>query len=650
MNARFRIVVSILFGSGLLLTMMLALTSGPKTTLAEPMQLNASESLVKQLGGQARAVAKQGDYVYLGIGSRLDVIDVQDPAHPIQVGQTGFLTKEITSLYMIGDLAIAPVDYNLYIFDLSDPLTPTLTQTYPLLGVRIYDFVLSGTLAFVAESGGMRILDFSDPLNPVQISLSLEGHWVNSIAVFGDIAYIGFCEMIDESGCASRFAIWNISDLSAPFEISKSSTSSIVSQAIYNGYLYRVESSGGIDIFDLSVPATPTKVGEFNRGLNRIKIMNDQAILMSTSSICVYDLLPAPIYPVELGCTSYWLAGAIDALIDGSELFVAFGNNGLRIADVTQTGLPEIGHFKPFGAVIDVAKVDSYVYVLDFRSDLRVLDTTKPITPVEVFVYDHVYHTQIVADGNDIFMGGTNDVQIIDVTDPVSPTLRTTYTPSSSSNKMVVNGDYAYLLIFDPFYSSLEVVDISDRDNPTYVTSAGKFGNRGVDMVIVGNYAYVSEYSSSGGVLTIIDIATPASPQIVATQPVSYDPGPIVYINDHIYMGNYGVQIIDVTNPTIPQPAGRFTVTGATNFDYEVSVVDGMLYVFARDANYDPIKVMFDVTNPTAPVELGAYEYAEGLRLAGATYVPAYGDGLLIYSELPSGDEHVYLPVILRSP
>lgn len=657
MNARLRIIFTVTIGTSLLLILLLVLARSPETTMAQPAQPHDTESLMKQMGGRSRAIAKQGDYVYLGIGSRLDVIDVQDPTNPIQVGQTEPLTKTFFSLHMIGDLAIAPVSYNLYIFDLSNPQSPTLTQTYPISSVMVNDFVISGTVAFVSENknfgvltgGGMRILDISDPLHPTEISLSLGGHTVYSVAVYGNYAYIGYCETIDSSSCALRSAIWDISDLSSPFELSHDNHG-IVSQAVYGNYLYRLGYDGYFDIYELSDPTNPVWVGDLDQiSFKKIKIINDQAILMYYSGFCIYDLLPDPANPTQFGC----IYEGADVTIDNSELFIASGDNGLRIADATQASLPEIGSLYTFGWVTDAAQVDGYAYVLDTSLGLHILDVANPIEPIEVSSYDSGSNSEMIVDGDDLFLGGRYEIEILDVTNPISPSLRATYTPSEASARIIVEGDYAYLLIEDWQHDSLEVVDISDRDNPTYIASAGQMGNTGEDMVIAGDYAYISEYSGSSNVLTIIDISTPTAPQIVATQPISYDPGPVVYLNDHIFMGNYGVQIIDVTNPQIPQPAGRLTVTGAADFGYDVAAVDGLLYVTAENDQGDPIKLKFDVTNPAAPVELGPFEYTKGLQLFDSnyqyTYVPAADDGLLIYGRF-FASEYVYLPLIVRNP
>jgi hypothetical protein len=56
----------------------------PGTTAADAQNVE----LVGQIGGATLAVAVQGDYAYLGMGPRLVVLDISDPANPTMMGQS----------------------------------------------------------------------------------------------------------------------------------------------------------------------------------------------------------------------------------------------------------------------------------------------------------------------------------------------------------------------------------------------------------------------------------------------------------------------------------------------------------------------------------------------------------------------------------
>ena len=60
--------------------------------------------LVGQIGGPVVAAAALGDYAYVGVGPRLVILDVTDPAGPILVGQTTILPRGVAGVTVAGTL------------------------------------------------------------------------------------------------------------------------------------------------------------------------------------------------------------------------------------------------------------------------------------------------------------------------------------------------------------------------------------------------------------------------------------------------------------------------------------------------------------------------------------------------------------------
>ncbi len=61
--------------------------------------------LVGQIGGPVRAVAVQGRYAYIGVGPRLVVVDVSNPAAPRKVGESGVLPETVLGVAVSGAYA-----------------------------------------------------------------------------------------------------------------------------------------------------------------------------------------------------------------------------------------------------------------------------------------------------------------------------------------------------------------------------------------------------------------------------------------------------------------------------------------------------------------------------------------------------------------
>ena len=81
--------------------------------------------LVGQIGGCTRAVALQGNYAYIGVGPRLVILNISDPAHPTMVGQTGVLPGIVSGVAVSGSYVyVANRDAGLRIINVADPAHP----------------------------------------------------------------------------------------------------------------------------------------------------------------------------------------------------------------------------------------------------------------------------------------------------------------------------------------------------------------------------------------------------------------------------------------------------------------------------------------------------------------------------------------------
>ncbi len=61
---------------------------GPAGRSAPQQQQAENVEFIGQIGGVTYAVAVQGTYAYIGVGPRLVILDVSDPARPRMVGRT----------------------------------------------------------------------------------------------------------------------------------------------------------------------------------------------------------------------------------------------------------------------------------------------------------------------------------------------------------------------------------------------------------------------------------------------------------------------------------------------------------------------------------------------------------------------------------
>ena len=338
--------------------------------------------LVGQIGGSVYAVALQGDYAYIGVGPRLVILDVSNPAQPPVIGQTGVLPGMVGDVAVAGAYAyVADGEGGLRIVDVSDPAHPAEAGSYDTPGVA-YDVAVSGAYAYVADrEGGLRIVDVSDPAHPAETgSCDTPGSFAWGVAVSGAYAYVA------DRGSGLR--IVDVSDPAHPAEVGFYDTPGQAHGVAVSGAYAYVADWGGLRIVDVSDPAHPSEVGFYNT-LYAVGVAVSGAyayVAAEFSGLRIVDVSD-PAHPAEAGsCATLY---AVGVAVSGAYAYVADGEGGLRIVDVSDPAHPtEAGSCDTPGAAWGVAVSGAYAYVADREGGLRIVDVSDPAHPAEVGFYN----------------------------------------------------------------------------------------------------------------------------------------------------------------------------------------------------------------------------------------------------------------------
>ncbi|MGI6209698.1 MAG: LVIVD repeat-containing protein, partial [Anaerolineae bacterium] len=147
--------------------------------------------LLGQLGGSATAVASAGNYAYLGIGPYLAVIDISDPAAPVEVGRTAMLPNIVEDVVVAGDFAyVAAGAAGLRVINVANPAQPAEVGFYEALDAA-KGVAVAGTTAYVAdEDAGLVTVNVADPANPTLLGAYDSPGVATGVAVAGNIAYL----------------------------------------------------------------------------------------------------------------------------------------------------------------------------------------------------------------------------------------------------------------------------------------------------------------------------------------------------------------------------------------------------------------------------------------------------------------------------
>lgn len=283
----------------------------------------------------------------------------------------------------------------------------------------------------------------------------------------------------------------------------------------------------------------------------------------------------------------------IGELLNGQEYFVAVRAMDSLLLEETNTVemsatprlfdlediTPDWLNFNPR----HVSVSGDYVYVAGGPTGLHIFDITNPVNPVWVSKVDVSYAEFVIADGDYAYVLSSDDLIIVDVSTPASPSIiKTVLTSFYRSNLCIADG-YAYLCgyAYGIETGDVHVIDIDPPASASIITTVPIPANP-MDVYALGNTAYVACNEEN---LYFIDITTPSSASIYSdTVDVSNtEYSNIVVQGDYAYVqGYYGnLLVIDVSSIGSASVVKTLDVGGSVwelriNGDYAYAVADSM--------------------------------------------------------------------------
>jgi len=165
------------------------------------------------------------------------------------------------------------------------------------------------------------------------------------------------------------------------------------------------------------------------------------------------------------------------------------------------------------------------------------------------------------------------------------------------------------------------------------------------DVRVRNGVAYVANGLDG---LRIVDVSDPAAPAELGHVPAKSDNFNELKLADAPYIlvasQASGVFVLDVTDPTDPQQVTRFSPNGDPDHGVHTLFVEpfgGKNYAYLADGGSDNVFV-FDVTDPTAPIDVGTFNLGNedwgvhALTVVGdRAYINATYGGLIVADLLP---------------
>lgn len=431
---------------------------------------------------------------------------------------------------------------------------------------------------------------------------------------------------------------------------------------IYNGItkdsnnnLYCITEVSGIDIFSITTPDNPIKIG--NLPYNKVENIhfegNTAYLSRGTEGITVVNIenLNSPQTIVDIAVEGY----SYDCTTNGSTLFVASGSQGLTTFDITSITSPVLlNSFTEetdsegnvdiiFSKTVKVFYENNTIYAADKNTGYAIIDVTDPSTPkltisykiyggIEDFVIEDtrlylqknsgfrilniedinaistVASFSSVKKINKMVKAGTTmlladselGLTVTDLETESSPTLVQHHFLGGIASGIVVVENHAYI---SDSYNGLVTVDISDLEA---ITNIANYNNNGYtrNLEVSGDNLYVSDLWNG---TRVIDKTNLLSPQLLAsihknniTNNITAGNANYIYTSD----SSFGVSIIDITTPETPEVISTFQVDGLA---LSTKQKDNNLFVASE---WNGVNII-DISDPVTPVLAGHY-YSQG--------------------------------------
>ena len=205
-----------------------------------------------------------------------------------------------------------------------------------------------------------------------------------------------------------------------------------------------------------------------------------------------------------------------------------------------------------------------------------------------------------------------NGMYIVDISDPENMTVISHYDTLEASTGIFVDGDYCFL---GNRYFGIEIVDVSDKNNPQYVNSI-KLNSEYQDCFVLDGYLYVGVYAQKR--VDIYDIHDLMYPKLKAQIDVDgcaqglYVRGDMLYVATGLNSNNSeawrngtgnGLEIYDVSDKDKPVLQSVIKTDGAYNFNanstdvWDVKVAENYAYLSSMGNGLYVIDVS-DVKHP----------------------------------------------------
>lgn len=591
-----------------------------------------------------REFAANGDYLYLA--SQLyhperdifTVVDITNPLRPIRLASL-YEEGYIGGFFLQDSLLFMTTNGPVIVYDVQNASSPIeLGRFDNILGwgsIKEFNGLLVSTHGL-----SLRFLDVTDIENPQIIGTIDLGYEPFDFELYENHVLISNYARIPN--LQRYLEIYDISDLQHPELISTTDFDPGLPSLgieVAGDYAYLFYGLDGIQIFDISDPASPESVATRLTDFTFIDLEQKDEYLyaapLQMDSLIVLD-------NSDRVCPVIWTmekcSRPLNLLFEGDQLHVSTAGGAISYFNVVDPGFPlALGTYVPGAYGRCLAVSGGYAYVGD-TDGFKTLDISDPSYPVAINEYYHYNACQNFVSTNDefLFFHQDRDIIISSLDQPQDPTRLATFHIEAGADDVYISDDYIYIPYFWRYYdisnNGFIIADISDPENPvelgSYVYYRPYFDY--YSLVTLDSYVYTAEEYDSIGVY---DASDPTQPQLINR--IGTFPG-VFYIDRKdntlyaISWQNNRFYSLDLTNPANPVLSDSIIIINPRRFsiDGNFAYVADSIGVEAIDIS-DPLSLELVARFPIFPENpVGSTSDIQAVNQL--IYVSTFLDGLFI--------------------
>jgi hypothetical protein len=554
-----------------------------------PGQANPRDSLGMRLLGQtllgpARQVVVQGNYAYVGVSCGLLILDVSDPAQPVEMGRAYDVNFTIIEDVFVQNGYAYLVDAlnGLAIVDVRDVRNPRVVgrarNNGHMTGVWVKD-----TLAYMVgsnslpDSSDFLVINVKDPTTPFAVA-GYDTCSGEKVQVVDTLAFVADGLALDVYAVSNPLSIRRVAQY---FNVG----SSRKDVCVLDTFCYVVSQDSGLVILNIRDPLNPQKLGTCKPtgGPMRISVQGSYAYLCeyldayqlayaypprNLSHLWVVDISD-PVNPVERGLfVSPGFGG--DVFAKDSLVYFADGGRGLRVMDVRNATQPrEISHYSTGDACWQMLRQGEYLYVAHGGDGLRVLDMTNPAQPMEFSHLEMPWRTFDIFIKDSLLYSAEGDsgLVVVDIRNPAQPQIigRWPVPGGGVAFGVFVQDTLAYLS--GNFWGNFWVVDVADPRNPYYLGGWGGASSNVSGLWVRGRYAYLTD-----GIPWTFHVLDVSDPHLInEVYPWAWlAPGVKLEMADTLgfILGGLNFEVITIADSVRPDTAGGYARPGFVDGGY----------------------------------------------------------------------------------